>query len=206
MLPGVHAIEHAQLLLRRKVGEVLQPLPQQVLLPGWQPAKCGIILQRPFLLGRRHVFILAEPVTSMSLRLLRGMLLRTIRVLLRGWIMRLLRRGMRLWCWSALRRGSMLRWGRGRVMLKSSCSRQAGDRNRGRQGDRHQASRYVPPHLHVFSPLAPLLHRLVGILRIRNNILLQIEIVEKLKIGIDIVIFLQRLQITHRAARSLRPI
>jgi len=66
MFPGFHAVQHALLLLRGQSREMLQPLPQLLLLRRWQTAECGIALQCAFLLSRRHILVAAKPVAGMS--------------------------------------------------------------------------------------------------------------------------------------------
>jgi hypothetical protein len=45
MFPSLHAIEHAQLLLRRKVREMLESLSKLLLPFRRQTMECGIVLQ-----------------------------------------------------------------------------------------------------------------------------------------------------------------
>ena len=67
MFPGLHAVEHAQLLLRRQSGEMLQALPKNLLLFRGQTVKCRIILKFALLFRRGQVFIAPEPVPRQSL-------------------------------------------------------------------------------------------------------------------------------------------
>ena len=66
MLPGLHAAEHALLLLRRQAGEMLQAILQLPLLLGWKPAKLGIVFESAALLGGGQIFIAAEPISGMA--------------------------------------------------------------------------------------------------------------------------------------------
>ena len=69
VLPGLHTIQHAQLLLRWKVREVSQ-LPQAALLLFWrQLPKHRIFLQFAFLLIWRQIFVAPQPVARVALRL-----------------------------------------------------------------------------------------------------------------------------------------
>ncbi len=67
VLPGLHAVQHALLLLWRQAGEMLQPLPQQLLPRRRQTPKPRIILQGAFLFGWRQVFVAPQPVPRMTL-------------------------------------------------------------------------------------------------------------------------------------------
>ena len=53
---------------------MVQTLPQKLLLSGGQALKRGIVPQSAILFGRRHVFVMAQPVARMSLRPRRRML------------------------------------------------------------------------------------------------------------------------------------
>ncbi len=59
VLPGLHAIEHAFLLIRRQAGKMLQAVLQSLLLLGWKPAELGIIFKCAALLRRGQIFISA---------------------------------------------------------------------------------------------------------------------------------------------------
>ena len=59
MLPNLHTVQHALLLLRGQGRKMLQPLPEQLLLIGRQTAECRIALQGTFLLPRRYVLVTA---------------------------------------------------------------------------------------------------------------------------------------------------
>ena len=52
MLPRLHAVEHAQLLLRRQVGKMLQALPKLLLSFRGQAAEGGIVLEFALLFRR----------------------------------------------------------------------------------------------------------------------------------------------------------
>ena len=67
VLPSLHIVQHALLLLGRKAGEVLQSLAQLLLLRRRQVAEAGITFQRPLPICRRHIFMLPQPVARMSL-------------------------------------------------------------------------------------------------------------------------------------------
>jgi hypothetical protein len=58
VLPGLHAVEHLQLLLWWQAGKMLQSLAQDLLSIGWQPTKSRIILQSVFLLCRGEILVL----------------------------------------------------------------------------------------------------------------------------------------------------
>ena len=66
MFPGLHAVQHAQLLLRREIGKVLQSLAQPVLSLRRQAAERGIVLQCAFLFFRRQIFVPTKPVAGVS--------------------------------------------------------------------------------------------------------------------------------------------
>jgi len=74
VLPGFHAVEHPLLLLRRQAGKMLQPALQPGLLLGRKPSELRIVFERAALLGRRQIFIAAEPVSGVT-----GLVLRTMR-------------------------------------------------------------------------------------------------------------------------------
>jgi len=95
VFPSLHAVEHPLLLLRRQVGEMLQALAQDLLLRRRKPPESLIVLQFVFLRGRRHIFVLAQPVASMP-TLLRTGLCRPCNMLLRCSRVRL-RRGPGRW-------------------------------------------------------------------------------------------------------------
>lgn len=59
VFPGLHTIQHLQLLLRRQIGETLQTVPQHLLARGWQPPERGIVLERAFLLLGWKILIAA---------------------------------------------------------------------------------------------------------------------------------------------------
>ena len=66
VLPGLHAAEHALLLLRGHTGKMLQLVFQPPLLLGRKPPELGIVFEGAALLGRRQIFIAAEPVSGVS--------------------------------------------------------------------------------------------------------------------------------------------
>ena len=57
VLPGLHAIENAVLLLRGQAAEMLQPLPQLLLPLRRKPLKLRIILEGIGLLTGREIFV-----------------------------------------------------------------------------------------------------------------------------------------------------
>lgn len=66
MLPRLHAIEDALLLLWWQAGETLQ-LPYQCLLTlGREASELRIAQQRTLLLSRRYVLVMAKPIASVS--------------------------------------------------------------------------------------------------------------------------------------------
>ena len=183
VLPRLHAIQHAQLFVRREAREMLEPL-QQELLPGWrQTPECGIILQGTFLFVGRQVFVATQPVAGMP-ALEWGFF---------GWPGNL---GAR--CWRRLR----FRLSGVRVVLGTTGE---GNYQCDRQSGAGQILRYVLSLSHgtlnarwyfrcdQFEPN-------VRFLRIRSYILLQIQIVQQLEIGIQVVILIQGLQVADCTA------
>ena len=73
VLPGFHAVEHVFLLLRRKAGKMLQPVLQPGLLLRRKLSELRIVFERTALLGRRQIFIAAEPVSGVPRIVLRTM-------------------------------------------------------------------------------------------------------------------------------------
>src|SRR6266404_1207818 len=73
VLPGFHAVEHVFLLLRRKAGKMLQPVLQPGLLLRRKLSELRIVFERTALLGRRQIFIAAEPVSGVPRLVLRTM-------------------------------------------------------------------------------------------------------------------------------------
>jgi len=67
MLPGLHAIQHPKLLLRRQAGETLQAIAKYLLTARGKVAKGRVILQGLLLLVRRQVFVLTQPVAGVPL-------------------------------------------------------------------------------------------------------------------------------------------
>src|SRR6267378_7274302 len=111
VLPGLHAVEHVFLLLRRQAGKMLQPVLQPGLLLRRKPPELRIVFERTALLGRRQIFITAKPVSGVAGLVLRPMRfigtagvratfllkpgplpIRTLGLLTRGLLTRLLRR------------------------------------------------------------------------------------------------------------------
>ncbi len=131
MLPGFHAVQHLQLLLRREIGETLQTLAQQLLPLGRQSPECRIALQGFFLLRRWKIFVAAKPIPGVPL-------LSWVRLL--TWRLLALRRRR---CWMLLLN-----------LAEDSSLRKAGQRKC--HGDRQQGSRPVtryfspPPHSYSF--------------------------------------------------------
>ena len=74
VLPGLHAVEHAFLLLRRQAGKMLQSVLQPGLLLRWKPPELRIVFERAALLRGRQIFIAAKPVSGVP-----GLVLRTMR-------------------------------------------------------------------------------------------------------------------------------
>jgi hypothetical protein len=74
VLPGLHAVEHAFLLLRRQAGKMLQFVLQPGLLLRWKPPELRIVFERAALLRGRQIFIAAKPVSGVP-----GLVLRTMR-------------------------------------------------------------------------------------------------------------------------------
>ena len=72
VLPGLHAVEHAFLLLRRQAGKMLQSVLQPGLLLRWKPPELRIVFERAALLRGRQIFIAAKPVSGVP-----GLVLRT---------------------------------------------------------------------------------------------------------------------------------
>lgn len=66
MFPGLHAAEHALLLLGRQVGKVLQAILQLPLLGRRKTAELRIVFERAALLRGREIFIAAQPVSGMA--------------------------------------------------------------------------------------------------------------------------------------------
>jgi hypothetical protein len=164
MLPRLHAVKHAQLLLGGQIGEMLQPLPQHLLPFRRKPPESGIVLESAFLLGRWQVFVPPQPIPRVAAGLGIGL-------------------GSRLlWTCGLVRRRCMsLGW---------SISLRDGRRRNGqpdRKHDRREPSRswIRPPHC---SRSAECAAQYTSPSRIGYHILLQIQIVEQLEIGIHFVI------------------
>ena len=98
MLPGFHAVQHAQLLLWRQIREMLQALPQLLLSFRGQAAECRILLQFALLFLWWQIFIAPQPVPGVASRLRANLLLAG----------RLLARWLLSWC---LRPWCLLPWG-----------------------------------------------------------------------------------------------
>jgi len=120
VLPGFHAIQNAQLLLRGESGKTLQALAQLLLPLGGQAAEFGIVLQRAVLLIGREIRIAPQPIPRMAARLDR-IVLRT--------------RYLRVSC--GRRRGLMF--------LREGCS---GNRECNGQARRRQIHRFVISSFH----------------------------------------------------------
>ena len=73
VLPGLHAVEHAFLLLRRQAGKMLQFVLQPGLLLRWKPPELRIVFERAALLRGRQIFIAAKPVSGVPGLVLRAM-------------------------------------------------------------------------------------------------------------------------------------
>ena len=73
VLPGLHAVEHVFLLLRRQAGKMLQPVLQPGLLLRRKPPELRIVFERTSLLRRRQIFITAKPVSGVTRLVLRTM-------------------------------------------------------------------------------------------------------------------------------------
>ena len=64
MLPGLHALQDAVLLLRRKAAETLQAFPQDLLPGRRKAAELGIVFQRLLLLIGRKILVAAQPLSG----------------------------------------------------------------------------------------------------------------------------------------------
>ena len=73
VLPGLHAVEHVFLLLRRQAGKMLQPVLQPGLLLRRKLPELRIVFKRTSLLRRRQIFITAKPVSRVARLVLRRM-------------------------------------------------------------------------------------------------------------------------------------
>ena len=120
VLPGFHAIQNAQLLLRRKGRKMLQSLAQLLLPLGGQAAEFGIVLQRALLLIGRQICVSPQPIPGVTARL-RRIRLRTGYFSVR----------------CGRRRGLML-----------LCERCSGNRERNRQARHPQIRRFVISPFH----------------------------------------------------------
>ena len=67
--PGVHAMQHLLPLLGRQSVETIKLILQMLLLLRWKLAELGIVLQRPSLLFRRQILMLAQPLSRMTVLL-----------------------------------------------------------------------------------------------------------------------------------------
>ena len=85
MLPGFHAVEHLQLLLRRQIGEMLQTLAQQLLPFGRQRRNAGSLCKARSCSAGGTIFVAAKPIPGVPL-------LSWVR-LLSWWLLALLRGG-----------------------------------------------------------------------------------------------------------------
>jgi hypothetical protein len=83
VLPGLHAVEYALLLLWREAGKMLQLVLQPLLLLGRKFAELGIVFEGAALLGRRQIFIAAEPVSGVA-----GLVLRRMRLIGTGIVLK----------------------------------------------------------------------------------------------------------------------
>jgi hypothetical protein len=66
VLPCLHAVEYALLLLRRKRIETIEPLAQFFLPLRWKIAESRIALEGLTLLRRWHVFVATQPIPGMT--------------------------------------------------------------------------------------------------------------------------------------------
>jgi hypothetical protein len=190
VFPGFHAVKYVELLLRRKIREIVQALPKLLLLSWWQAAESWIVLQLALLLCRRQILVVPKPIPGMTLRLRTPLRRPCARRRLRPtW----LRPRSRL-LWRTLLRTRRLLPGRGSRMLlwrvKSSLLRKTRDRNghSHSQTGRRQPfrSRFSRPHVPCLS-LVPA-QTLREPLRIRCHVLLHIQIIQHIEIRIQIVI------------------
>jgi len=69
MSERIHAIQHLLPLLRRQAVEPIQLILQTLLLLRWKAAELRIILQRLFLLFRRQILVLAQPLSGVTVLL-----------------------------------------------------------------------------------------------------------------------------------------
>ena len=69
VLPGIHAVEHAQLLLRGQTGKVLESLSQLLLPLRRKTAKCRVIVERAFLFIAGQIFVATQPIADVALLL-----------------------------------------------------------------------------------------------------------------------------------------
>src|SRR5260370_14351004 len=65
VLPGLHAVEHAFLLLRRQAGKMLQSVLQPGLLLRWKPPELRIVFERAAGLSAVQIFIASKPVSGL---------------------------------------------------------------------------------------------------------------------------------------------
>ncbi len=118
VLPHLHAIQHSLLLFGRQAAEALQPLLEPLLALRREPPKLRIVLQRLFLLRRRNVFILPQPLA--------GMMSLQRRTLRRTWHALRTRHILSPWRWLMLR-GAVILLRHGRCCA-GDCQRQGEDR------------------------------------------------------------------------------
>jgi hypothetical protein len=172
VLPGFHPVEHAFLLLRRQAGEMLQPASQSRLLLRRKPAELGIVFERAALLRGRQILVAAEPVSGVA-----GLVLRRM-----GWI-----RAAGVGATFFLKVVPLP------VRLRM---RLLGRSERRRQQQKHcQTAPNCRPSQHVWSPARS------RILRIRDYVVLHLQIVKHVEIGVQFIVFLQRLQIADGSSR-----
>ena len=69
VLPSIHAVEHAQLLLRGQTGKVLESLSQLLLPFRWKTMECRVILERSFLFIGWQIFVATQPIADVALGL-----------------------------------------------------------------------------------------------------------------------------------------
>jgi hypothetical protein len=77
VLPGLHAIEHALLLLGRQAGKMLQPLQQPGLLLRRKLSELRIVFEGAALLRGRQILIAAKPVSGVARLILWRTFIRT---------------------------------------------------------------------------------------------------------------------------------
>lgn len=163
MLPSLHSLQNAVLLLRRQGAEALQPLAQPILPFCRQSSELGIAVECFLLVLGRDVLVLTQPVACVM-----------------------------LFCWTVLTR-SILFPAIGATARTLRCA----DRHTESQDQpSYQGNQRFVPRCHFFPSTSP-----KASLRSCSHVGLNLQIIEHIEIGIQIVILIELLQIAYRRSR-----